>query len=95
MGSMRGLCPQTPTPSAGPDFFTRGPDAVLILNPPRYRLRFRLEATRHRRGQTLEPLLEQGSSPVKRSSSRARVPQGLLKPSSRRVKESLKKCSPK
>ena len=34
MGSPRGLCPQTPTPSAGPDFFTLGPDAILILTPP-------------------------------------------------------------
>ena len=85
-----GFAPKPPRLRRDRIFFTRGPDAVLILNPPpRYRLRFRLEATRHRRGQTLEPLLEQGSSPVKRSSSRARVPQGLLKPSSRRVKESF------
>ena len=42
-----------------------------------------------------QALLQAGLSPFKRSSSRARVPQGLLKPSSRRVKESLKKCSPK
>jgi hypothetical protein len=78
MVSARGLCPQTPTPSAGPDFFTRGSDAHLIPKTP-----------------GAQALLQGGLSPVKRSSSRARVPQGLLKPSSRRVKESLKKCSPK
>jgi len=41
-----------------------------------------------------QALLRRGSSPLKPSSSRARVPQGLLKPSSRRVKDSLKKPSP-
>ena len=40
MGSTWGLCPQTPTPSAGPDFFTRGADTILILNPPRTSNRF-------------------------------------------------------
>lgn len=76
MRSPRGLCPQTPTPSAGPDFFTRGPDANLILTPPlKGRMPVRLEGKN-------QALLEQGSSPLKRSSSRAqapsRTPQALL-----------------
>jgi hypothetical protein len=84
-----GALPPTPHAFGGTGFFYAGDGCRSHFKPPREWLRFRLDATRHRRGQTLEPLLEQGSSPVKRSSSRARVPQGLLKPSSRRVKESF------